>query len=150
MFLSPSLPPPLSLSFSLSSLSLRIEDCLEILISTGRLAEAGFFAQTYLPSQISRFVSKACVPRIGSIVVMAIDCSRVVELWQEQVSKTNSKAAQSIADPKQYENLFPNFQTSLKAERYLQRERSVLRPAADYPHVQVNIRSFWINSSLNN
>ena len=69
---------------------------------------------------------------------MVIDGSRVVELWQEQVSKTNSKAAQSIADPKQYENLFPNFQTSLKAERYLQRERSTLRPAADYPHVQVN------------
>ena len=32
----------------------RLEVCLEILIKTGRLPEAAFFARTYLPSQISR------------------------------------------------------------------------------------------------
>ena len=32
----------------------RLEECLEILTSTGRLPEAAFFARTYLPSQISR------------------------------------------------------------------------------------------------
>lgn len=32
----------------------RLEVCLDLLISTGRLAEAAFFARTYLPSQISR------------------------------------------------------------------------------------------------
>lgn len=35
----------------------RCEQCLEILISTNRLPEAAFFARTYLPSQISRYVS---------------------------------------------------------------------------------------------
>lgn len=32
----------------------RLEECLQLLISTGRLAEAAFFARTYLPSEISR------------------------------------------------------------------------------------------------
>ena len=32
----------------------RLEVCLDLLISTGRLAEAAFFARTYLPSQIAR------------------------------------------------------------------------------------------------
>ena len=32
----------------------RLEDALEVLIKTGRLPEASFFARTYLPSQISR------------------------------------------------------------------------------------------------
>ena len=30
--------------------------CLDILVATGRLPEAAFFARTYLPSQISRVV----------------------------------------------------------------------------------------------
>ena len=34
----------------------RLEDCLEVLINTGRLPEAAFFARTYLPSQVSRYV----------------------------------------------------------------------------------------------
>ena len=32
----------------------RIDECLEVLIGTGRLPEAAFFARTYLPDQVSR------------------------------------------------------------------------------------------------
>ena len=32
-----------------------LEKCLELLISTGRLPEAAFFARTYMPSQTSRY-----------------------------------------------------------------------------------------------
>lgn len=32
----------------------RIDECLEVLIKTGRLPEAAFFARTYLPSQVPR------------------------------------------------------------------------------------------------
>ena len=39
----------------------RLEVCLEILIKTGRLPEAAFFARTYLPSQISRSAVCVCV-----------------------------------------------------------------------------------------
>jgi len=32
------------------------EKCLDLLISTGRLPEAAFFARTYLPSHTSRYI----------------------------------------------------------------------------------------------
>ena len=60
-------------------------------------------------------------------------------MWREDLSKTNPKAAQSIADPADYENLFPDLQQSLKAEQYLKRERLRPRPAADYRAVKVSI-----------
>ena len=43
-----------NISFMANFLLGRLEECLEILISTGRLPEAAFFSQTYLPSQVSR------------------------------------------------------------------------------------------------
>lgn len=43
-----------NISFISNFLLGRLEDCLEILITSGRLPEAAFFARTYLPSQISR------------------------------------------------------------------------------------------------
>ena len=63
----------------------------------------------------------------------------MVGLWREDLAKTNPKAAQSIADPADYENLFPDLQQSLRAEQYLKRERSRPRPAADYQHIKVTI-----------
>lgn len=35
--------------------------------------------------------------------------SEVVKLWRESTSATNTKLGQSLADPEQYENLFPEF-----------------------------------------
>lgn len=43
-----------NISFMANFLLGRLEDCLETLVTTGRLPEAAFFARTYLPSQISR------------------------------------------------------------------------------------------------
>ena len=91
----------------------RLEECLELLISTGRFAEAAFFCRTYLPSHISK----------------------VVGLWRDELAKKNPKAAQSLADPTDYENLFPERLSALKAEKYLKKERTTLRPAGDYPVV---------------
>ena len=45
-----------NISFMSNFLLGRLEVCLELLISSGRLPEAAFFARTYLPSQITRFV----------------------------------------------------------------------------------------------
>merc|ERR1711976_129985 len=73
-----------------------LEQCLEVLLSTGRIPEAAFFARTYLPSEISR----------------------VMPLWKEQLAKISEKAGQSLADPKDYENLFPQFAQSLKAQEF--------------------------------
>ncbi len=98
----------------------RLEDCLELLIETNRLPEASFFARTYLPSQISR----------------------VVKLWREELAKKNEKAAQALADPNEYENLFNGYQNALKTEQFLQTERKTLLSADEYSNLTV--RAFSI------
>ncbi|KAM9500244.1 coatomer subunit beta' isoform 2-T2 [Clarias gariepinus] len=95
----------------------KLDQCLELLIRTNRLPEAAFLARTYLPSQVSR----------------------VVKLWRESLSKVNQKAAESLADPTEYENLFPGLKEAFVAEQYL-RETCLgkSRPATDYPLVTPN------------
>ena len=61
----------------------------------------------------------------------------VVGLWREELAKSNAKAAQSLADPTEYENLFPELKQALEAEECLKRERVSLLPAASYPTEQV-------------
>lgn len=94
----------------------KLEECLEVLIRTNRLPEAAFFARTYLPSQISR----------------------VVGLWKENMSSISAKAAQSLADPTEYENLFPGLADTFKAEQYLEQERKRVTPARMFPTVTLN------------
>jgi len=86
--------------------------CLKMLVDAGRLPEASFFARTYVPSQVSS----------------------IVAIWKEQleVHKGNKKAADSLADPAKYDNLFPGLADSLKGELYLEKTRKVL-PASQYP-----------------
>lgn len=84
-----------------------LNKCLEILISTDRLPEAAFFARSYLPDQISR----------------------VVKLWREKLSAINEKAGQSLADPEQYENLFPGLDEAIATQRFLEKEYSTFLPA---------------------
>jgi hypothetical protein len=42
----------------------------------------------------------------------------VVALWRKDLQKINPKAAESLADPAQYSNLFPNMDWALKAEQF--------------------------------
>jgi len=93
-----------------------LEKCLEILITSNRVPEAAFFARTYLPSEISR----------------------VVALWRVQLGKVNEKAGQSLADPADYPNLFPDYQASLQAQQMLARERANVIPAADFKEILPN------------
>ena len=64
---------------------------------------------------------------------------RVVGLWKEKLAATNQKAAQSLADPAEYENLFPGLQEAIQAEEALRGERSQLQPANTFPHITVRI-----------
>ncbi|PNF39618.1 Coatomer subunit beta' [Cryptotermes secundus] len=93
-----------------------VHRCLEILINTDRLPEAAFFARSYIPSRISE----------------------VVALWRESLSRLNEKAGQSLADPKDYENLFPGYAEALKTEQFLKSERQQLLPASEYPNIPPN------------
>ena len=45
-----------NISFISNFLLGRLEQCLDILVSSQRLPEAAFFSRTYLPSQISRYI----------------------------------------------------------------------------------------------
>ena len=38
-------------------------------------------------------------------------------MWKEDLAKTNKKAADSLADPTQYSNLFPDIQEAIAAEQ---------------------------------
>ncbi|XP_065653479.1 coatomer subunit beta'-like [Hydra vulgaris] len=95
----------------------KVEECLELLCKSKRLPEAAFLARTYLPSQVSR----------------------IVQMWKEDLSETNKKAADSLADPTQYSNLFPDLQDAIKAEQMLKAERMVLRPAYEYSSLTSNL-----------
>lgn len=97
-----------NVAFLTRFLSGDLNACLEILIRTQRIPEAAFFARTYLPSQISR----------------------VVGLWKTSLSQVNAKASQSLADPAQYENLFPGLMDAMKTEQFLEQRRQRVPAAA--------------------
>nr|CAG8554296.1 10880_t:CDS:10 [Entrophospora candida] len=85
----------------------QIEECIDILIETDRTPEAAMFARTYMP--------------------------RVVKLWKEGLEKQNKKkAAEALADPADYENLFTDFKHALIAEELSKKSRSNVIPAAAY------------------
>merc|ERR1711997_1049276 len=105
-----------NVAFLSSFLTGDLEDCLDTLIKSGRLPEAAFFARTYLPSEVNR----------------------VLPLWKSELAKVNEKAAQSLADPENYQNLFPNFAQSLEAQKNLERERKVEVPANKFLTIPAN------------
>ena len=63
---------------------------------------------------------------------------RVVQLWRENLAKTNQKAAQSLADPTEYENLFQGLKEAFKVEQFLRPQRDDTVPAASYLDVTVS------------
>jgi len=88
----------------------KVEACLELLVNAKRIPEAAMFARTYLPSQISR----------------------VVKLWKQDLSNTSKKAADALADPEQYANLFPDYNIALKVEAMFKQNRNMKIPASEY------------------
>ncbi|XP_033107699.1 coatomer subunit beta'-like [Anneissia japonica] len=91
------------------------EKCLDLLCSTGRYPEAAFFARTYLPNRISE----------------------IVQAWKENLAKVNKKAADALADPTDYENLFTGLKEARQVEEFLKTTHKKL-PAGAYPHVTLN------------
>lgn len=95
----------------------KLETCLEILIENQRLPEAAFFTRTYLPSEMSR----------------------VVNLWREKLKTMNmERAAQSLANPIDYENLFPGLEQTYKTEEFLKIHHQQ-RMAREF----VNVQPIW-------
>ena len=89
----------------------KLEECVDLLVSAGRVPEAAFFARTYLPSK----------------------ASEVVGLWRGDLQKVNKKAAEALADPEEYSNLFPDFDLALQAEQLRKAKGGAKIPAAAFP-----------------
>eukprot|EP01116_Phalansterium_solitarium_P000084 TRINITY_DN10052_c0_g1_i1.p1 TRINITY_DN10052_c0_g1~~TRINITY_DN10052_c0_g1_i1.p1 ORF type:complete len:941 (-),score=430.58 TRINITY_DN10052_c0_g1_i1:500-3322(-) len=97
-----------NVSFVSNLLLGQLDQCLNVLTETGRVPEAAFLARTYAPSKVPQ----------------------LVKLWRADLQTINEKAAESLADPTEYQNLFPDLDWALKAEQHFLNEN--LRPAADY------------------
>lgn len=57
---------------------------------------------------------------------------RIVSLWKDSLAKVSEKAAQSLADPIQYENLFPDYAESVQAEETMRQQRNKGRPTPSF------------------
>ncbi|KAG0612132.1 hypothetical protein M758_6G004300 [Ceratodon purpureus] len=88
----------------------KVEDCVQLLIDSNRIPEAAFMARTYLPSEVSN----------------------VVGLWRNDLKKINQKAAESLADPQEYPNLFPDWELACETEVKYREQRSKFLPASAY------------------
>lgn len=97
-----------------------VDGCIDLLVECGRLPEAAFFARTYKPSRMTE----------------------IVKLWQADLVKINPKAAESLANPDEFPNLFPGLQEALVAERMLEAERAQRHPASAFPQMEgANLRN---------
>ncbi|KJX96158.1 coatomer subunit beta' like protein [Zymoseptoria brevis] len=72
-----------------------VDGCLDILLKTGRTAEAVLFAQSYKPSR----------------------CTEIVKLWKQGLEKTGkSKVSRLLGVPGEDEEMFPEWEEYLRLE----------------------------------
>ena len=107
-----------NVAFTCFFLTGNLEDCADLLVSSNRLPEAAFFVRTYLPSRISEITS----------------------LWREDLAKVSESAANALADPKEYPQLFPDMDIALQVENMFFSQRESTKetgvPASDYLEVK--------------
>ncbi|KAJ3254213.1 Coatomer subunit beta' [Boothiomyces macroporosus] len=85
-----------NIAFSCYLLVGDVKSCLRLLVNTNRIPEAAFFARTYCPSKVTEVVSK----------------------WKATLEQQGKKkAAEALADPKAYPNLFPDYEYGVQTER---------------------------------
>jgi len=84
------------------------QKALDVLVKAGRLPEAAFFARTYCPSGLPE----------------------VVKLWKADLAQVNQAVADSLANPAEYPDLFPDYELTLAAEKAFQARHSRKPPSA--------------------
>ncbi|KAL6584698.1 hypothetical protein OROMI_003987 [Orobanche minor] len=82
----------------------KLENCLQLLVDSNRIPEAALMARSYLPSKVSE----------------------IVGLWRKDLNKINLKAAESLADPEEYPNLFDEWQVALAVEAKISESSKVM------------------------
>ncbi|CAL8172251.1 unnamed protein product [Prunus armeniaca] len=89
----------------------KVEECIQLLLESERIPEAALMARSYLPSKVSEIVS----------------------IWRNDLNKVNKRAAESLADPQEYPNLFEDWQVSLALESKSAENSGIHPPAEQYP-----------------
>eukprot|EP00898_Chlorokybus_atmophyticus_P005738 jgi/Chlat1/6165/Chrsp41S09032 len=116
----------------------KLDECVNLLIETNRIPEAAFFARTYIPSRMSEVgtaMSSSCSHQSNTHVVFNV--LQVVALWRNDLKKVNQKAAESLADPAEYPNLFPDLSWALRAEDVFRKQREEgFPPASEFPETR--------------
>ncbi|KAJ1922729.1 Coatomer subunit beta' [Tieghemiomyces parasiticus] len=103
----------------------QLDRCLAILIRQRRTAEAALFARTYLPARVAD----------------------TLELWKAELRNNGKpKAAEALANPADYPNLFPEYQDALRAEglRDERLRQQPPSPAATWPQHQDDAGFDWL------
>ncbi|CAD6343064.1 unnamed protein product [Miscanthus lutarioriparius] len=88
----------------------KVEGCIQLLVDSNRIPEAALMARSYLPSKVPE----------------------IVAIWRNDLSKINPKAAESLADPSEYPNLFEDWQVALTVEKSIASQRGHYPPADQY------------------
>lgn len=95
----------------------RTEECLHLLEQTDRIPEAALFSRTYLPSHLSRLTT----------------------LWRASLMKSGlKKNSEALADPVEYENLFPQLKQAIVQEIQMIALRKQRMSSSQYPQWKKN------------
>jgi coatomer subunit beta' len=94
----------------------RIDDCIELLISTDRIAEAAFMTRTYAPSNISN----------------------VLSLWKQNLAQISTKAAEALADPSDYADKFTDLKIAQQVQLWTKQNQQ-LKPATQYSYLHNDV-----------
>eukprot|EP01130_Rhizamoeba_saxonica_P017463 TRINITY_DN8476_c0_g1_i1.p1 TRINITY_DN8476_c0_g1~~TRINITY_DN8476_c0_g1_i1.p1 ORF type:complete len:927 (+),score=232.91 TRINITY_DN8476_c0_g1_i1:281-3061(+) len=99
----------------------QVNAALDILIKSERYTEAAYFAQSYVPSRVNELIS----------------------IWKSSIARGNVKAAELIADPERFPNLFPDQELLLEVEskmRPIDPTPLELLDSTEYPTLNVDRR----------
>ncbi|KAL6331207.1 hypothetical protein AAG906_009635 [Vitis piasezkii] len=88
----------------------KLEECLQLLVESNRIPEAALMARSYLPSKVPE----------------------IITIWRNDLNKVSKKAAESLADPEEYPNLFEDWQVALDIESKISEKRGTYPPAEHY------------------
>ncbi|KAF9617296.1 hypothetical protein IFM89_035240 [Coptis chinensis] len=109
----------------------KLEECIQLLVESDRIPEATLMARSYLPSKASEMVA----------------------IWRKDLNKVNEKAAESLADPEEYPNLFEDWQVALAVESQITKTRGIYSPAEQYlnfaDRLNINLVEVFKNMQIN-
>ena len=123
---------------------------------SGPVCELSCDSLLYLCALLEQGTHVYCMINLNYTICICFLAIGIVSLWRTELAKTNEKAAESIANPEEYENLFPELSQTLQVEKVrklfdllevlcsfllqmLTQERAVLKPASLYPTTTVSV-----------